>query len=74
MEIFRHGETVRFIGDGWTTSQRQSLWVVSFENSDRKDWGSSNVRVHRQADPDCIIWAPRRLIASANVLDLLVDA
>ena len=74
IELYTHGQTVRFIGKGWTPSQRQTLWVVSFENSDKKDWGSSNVRVHRQADPDCIIFAPRYLIAAATVLDLLANA
>jgi hypothetical protein len=73
LKMFKHGETVRFIGDGWTPSQRQCLWVVEFENRDRDDWGASNVKVYRQTDPDCIIWAPRRLITTATVLDLLAS-
>lgn len=72
MEMFNHGQTVRFIGIGWTRSQRQNLWVVEFENRDRLDWGSPNVRVHRRTDPDCIIYASRKMITVATVLDLLI--
>lgn len=74
IEIYKHGQTVRFVGKGWTPSQRRCLWVVAFENGTLKDWGAANVRVYRQTDPDCIIWAPRYLITAATVLDLLANA
>lgn len=73
METFRHGETVRLVGPGWTASQRHTLWVADFSGrSDQKDWGSSNVPIHRIEDRDCIIVAPRYLIEPACILDLLV--
>lgn len=73
--LYIHGQTVRFIGAGWTPSQRRTLWVVDLDGKPNNlDWGSANVKVHRQTDPDSIIWAPRYLITAATVLDLLADA
>jgi len=70
--MFTHGQTVRFVGFG-TPSQRQCLWVVDFSGTTQMgDWGSDPVKVHRQASPDCLIWAPRNRITAATVLDLLV--
>lgn len=76
MELFKHDQTVRFVGFG-TPSQRRSLWVVRFNpnlGTDQQDWGSDTVRVHRQAEPDSIIWASRKRITAATVLDLLANA
>jgi len=72
MEMFKHGQTVRFVGFG-TPSQRQCLWVVSIKAWGGEDVGGSDIEVHRQTDPDCIIWAPRRRITGANLLDLIAS-
>ena len=72
MKLFKHGETVRFVDFG-TPSQREALWVVTFENMDKMDWGDQSVRVHRQTDPDNIIWLPRAHVEAATVLDLLAN-
>jgi len=71
IEIFRHGQTVRFVGFG-TPSQRQCLWVIDLRGND-KDWGFDNIQIHRQSDPDCIIVARREMITDGTVLDLLVS-
>jgi hypothetical protein len=76
MELFTHGQTVRLVGMG-TSSQRRCLWVVQFDRmlgAGGRDWGFNSVQVHRQTDPDCIIWAPRSMITAATVLDLLANA
>ena len=70
MELYRHGQTVRFVGFG-TPSQRQCLWVVDLRGNDR-DHGFRHVQVHRQTDPDSIIAMLRKHITAATVLDLLV--
>ena len=72
--LYKHGETVRLIDSFWTPSQRNTLWVVDWSShSMSQDWGSANVPVHRKADVNCLIYAPRELIAPATVLDLLAD-
>jgi len=74
MELFKHGQTVRLLGDAcWTESQRHSLWVVDLGSyTEAKDWGTRNLNVHRQTDPDCSICVPRERITAATVLDLLI--
>ena len=73
--VYKHGDTVRLIGDGWTNSQRHVLWVVDFtHDTSRQDWGNSHLPVVRQTDQSCLIYAPRYLIEPATVLDLLADA
>ena len=72
IETFTNGQTVRLVGLG-TPNQRHCLWVVDFSDAmEQKDWGDDYVKVCRQTDPDCIIWAPRKRITAASVLDLLI--
>ena len=75
LEIFKHGETVMFTGGLGTPSQRNRLWVVDLESYGRvqEDYGSDKVKVHRQADPDSIIWMPRKHLTAATLLDLIAN-
>ena len=72
IELFKHGETVRFVAGLGTPSQKQCLWVVDLRGV-KEDWGFNHVHVHRQSDPDCIIVARREMITASNLLDLMAS-
>ena len=75
LELFDHGQTVMFTGGLGTPSQRNSLWIVDLESYGRvgEDYGGDKVKVHRQEDPDSIIWMPREYLKGATVLDLMAS-
>ena len=74
IEIFRHGQTVRYFGPG-TPSQKSVLWVVDLSGyAGREDHGYNVFKINRQSDEDCIIYINRAWITAATVLDLIATS